>query len=191
MKRLVLFIAAAVALASCELFHVSENTTLNVGLRITTLATTKLQVKIVGDPRHSCSVTIKDPHGELLRKFEDDSDVSYSFIPKTTGDYMLAFVNPLADKAVDFSLDLPLSNEGPFASSASEADLAYELEEELRLITLDQKTILDRQTSHLALARNTKAWIKKLTVLELCLCFYALYYVHGEAVKTFYGTRKV
>ena len=124
-----------------------------------------------------------------MKSFKTETSVGVTFLPTVAGDYYLHVEN-LSPEAFMFELSLPATNEGPFPSK-TELDLGKELETLLRTITNSHKVLLNRQHEHLEQAKATKSWIRKLTVLEVVLCLFALYYVHGEAVKTFYSTRKV
>ncbi|KAI5190613.1 hypothetical protein NECID01_1054 [Nematocida sp. AWRm77] len=188
MKRLLVFVLCAGAVL-CESFIVQPRETFKVGLRLDQGVNTQISMEIEGSTAERNKIELADPSGTVVKKFKDESTVGLSFLPALSGDYYLNVVN-LSSQPFQFILSLPITNEGPFPSKA-EMDLGVELEMLLKNIIKSQKTLLYRQHQHLEQAKATKSWIRKLTVLEVVLCLLALYYVHGEAVKTFYSTRKV
>lgn len=176
---------------ACETFSIVGEPTFTVGLRLNQGKNTRLEMSLAGDNLDKSSLELKDPSNGVLRKFTFNKEhaASMSFLPEKTGDYSLVLQNP-SKGTIMFTVVLPEADEGPFASQI-EANLGRDLEDALRRIISSHKALLIRQSEHLDKAKNTKSWIKKLTFFEVCLCMLALYYVHGEAVKTFYSTRKL
>ncbi|KAI5161987.1 hypothetical protein NEAUS03_1860 [Nematocida ausubeli] len=188
MKRVFLAIFF-IGLALCETFDVAGDDKFVLGLRLAEGRKTRLEMSLSGAGNGSTTLQLKDPSNKVIRTFKDETNMTISFMPKEAGDYNLTLSNP-SKKKIIFTVILPEADEGPFASQV-EANLGKDLEDFLRRIIDAHKALLSRQTEHLEKAKGTKSWIKKLTLLEVCLCLLALYYVQSEAVKTFYSTRKV
>lgn len=182
-------LAVLLGMSKAELFTVAEHEVLRVGLQLKQGKNTRMNISVYSSHNITPTVDLIDPTGEKIRTFEKEMNISLVFIPKLTGNYYLHAKNNASDK-ISLSLDLPETNEGPFADKLDN-NKVKELEEQLKYIIDAQKSMLQRQSRHLEIAKSTKGWIRKLTVLEVVLCLFALYYVHSEAVKTFYSTRKI
>ncbi|KAH9385237.1 uncharacterized protein NEMAJ01_0133 [Nematocida major] len=189
--NILLWIALFLGMCTCETFHVSGDKVFTLGLRLTEGRSTRLEMNVSGEKIDDGVLYLKNPSKGVIRtfKFENETEMAMSFIPEKTGDYNLVLENP-SKRTILFTVILPETDEGPFASQV-ETNLGKDLEELLRRIISSHKSLLTRQIEHLEKAKNTKSWIKKLTLFEVGLCLMALYYVHTEAVKTFYSTRKM
>ncbi|KAI5186751.1 hypothetical protein NEHOM01_1682 [Nematocida homosporus] len=173
----------------CDSFAIPGKGTFRLGIQLQENVSSRMNMLIAGGRLASTRIELKDPLGKTARSFVNENRIGLVFMPQVTGDYFLEVENNSSEE-VNFSLDLPVNSEGPFADKL-EPNKVKELDEMLRSIIEAQKNLLVRQNTHLQMAKNTKGWIRKLTILEIVLCLFALYYVHGEAVKTFYSTRKV
>lgn len=173
-----------------EIFTVGPRSEMSVGIRVPSPEKSiRINLAVEGDRNPANTIEITDPTGEIVKKFRNEEEISFLLVPKSPGDHTIKLVNH-SNETRPFSVELPETSAGPF-SSKTEINLGKDLEMLLQNIILSQKSLLARKTQHLEQAKVTKSWIKKLTVIELVLCLYILYYVHGEAVKTFYSKRKV
>ncbi|KAI5192245.1 hypothetical protein NEMIN01_1897 [Nematocida minor] len=182
---LIFFLSACL----CETFDIRGEDTFTLGLILSEGRKTSLEMNLAGEGSDNTTLHIKDPSSGIIRTFKNEKSMTISFLPKTAGEHNIVLLNP-TKKDIMFTVVLPEADEGPFASQV-EANLGKDLEDVLRRIISAHKALLIRQTEHLEKAKSTKSWIKKLTLFEVCLCLLALYYVHTEAVKTFYSTRKM
>ncbi|KAI5180194.1 hypothetical protein NEOKW01_0523 [Nematocida sp. AWRm80] len=186
--RGIVLVLLLVGVVMGETFVVSPGETFTLGLKLVEGVTSKINMSSTGTK--GGLIEIKNPEEAVMRRFTNESNISMSFVPEVTGTFWTVVANTDVQAPMVFSIDLPKSNEGPFATQ-TESNLGKKLEEQLRDIITAHKSLLYRQSIHLQQAKNTKGWIKKLTVLEIVSCVFVLIYVHKEAVKTFYGTRKV
>lgn len=187
--RVFLFLAVLVCACYGETFEIAGGEVFTVGVFLQEDRNSVLKMSTAGEERGSCTVEIKDPKDGVIRTFRNEQMMDLSFVPKTSGEYPVTVTNTGRGK-VSFTVVVPETDEGPFASQV-EINLGRDLEDLLKRIINAHKSLLVRQTEHLEKAKATKSWIKKLTIFEVGLCMLALYYVHTEAVKTFYSTRKM
>ncbi|KAI5171578.1 hypothetical protein NEFER03_0900 [Nematocida sp. LUAm3] len=189
MRALLVLMLAGIQIIGAEVFLVHPKDAFTMGIDLKEGVNSRINMQIENLLDGLGRVEVKDPNNGLIKSFSKEEVISMAFTPKSSGIHNVSFFND-GKVPVNFTVELPEMNEGPFADSRN-SNKVKELDELLRSIIDAQKGLLSRQSKHLEMAKTTKGWIRKLTLLEVIICLLALYYVHGEAVKTFYSTKKI